>query len=455
MIVWLAVLTSSVGAQGTQVTITIEVPRVRIEITSNTKSKEWSFRNSYAGALGLGERVEGLATKESNIQKLATGEFQSAQAVSEVHYVVRLDQVRTGDLAHVSWLSGDYGFLMLADLLPEAVLKQPTVRLKFQLPSGWSALTSVEDKNEEFVLNSPDEQVFFLGKNLRRLDDRNKKLQMVIHGDWKFKDRDARKSAEKVFESYLDLTRFTPPRPVTIFIAPIPTSETSSQWKAETRGSTVVLLINQQANFLNWVGQLGVIFTHELFHVWIPNSLKLEGSYDWFFEGFTLYVALQSALKLNLIKFDEYLATIARVYDSYLSYTDSQSLLDASASRWTNSGSLVYDKGMLVALLYDLTLRLETGGSDTLKAKYQSLLSRLVGKSTDANEAIIGSMGSSAATRQIFTSYVEEPRRIELPLSLAPFGIDVVVGNSKSELKVRKELTPGQLKLLKSLGYRR
>ncbi len=452
---WLLLFTGSVSAQDTQVTMTIEGTRVRIAITSNTKSKEWSFRNSYAGALGLGERIEELSSRGTNIRKLASGEFQSEQAINEVHYAVRLDQVRPGDLAHVSWLSSDDGFLMLADLLPEMVLRQTAIRLRFQLPGGWSVLTSVESNNDEFVVDSPNETVFFLGKNLREVKGRNKKLQLVLHGDWKFKDRDAIRSAERVFESYLDLTKFVPIKPVTIFIAPIPTLETSSQWKAETRGSTVVLLINKQANFVNWIGQLGVIFTHELFHVWIPNSLKLEGSYDWFFEGFTLYVALQTALKLNLIKFEEYLATIARVYDSYLSYADHQSLLDASDSRWTSSGSLVYDKGMLVALLYDLTLRLETGGTDTLKGKYQPLLSRLAGKSIEGNEAIIAAMSSSAATREILTTYVEEPRRIDLPLLLKPFGIDVVVGNNKSELKVRKELTPVQLKLLKSLGYRR
>ena len=48
----------------------------------------------------------------------------------------------------------------------------------------------------------------------------------------------------------------------------------------------------------------------------MPNSLKLEGDYDWFFEGFTLYTALRTALELAVIDFKEMLNTLGRVYDS-------------------------------------------------------------------------------------------------------------------------------------------
>ena len=63
--------------------------------------------------------------------------------------------------------------------------------------------------------------------------------------------------------------------------------------------------------------KLGILLAHELFHLWVPNSLKLAGDYDWFFEGFTIYQALRLDLRLHLISFDDYLDTIARVYDSY------------------------------------------------------------------------------------------------------------------------------------------
>ena len=43
----------------------------------------------------------------------------------------------------------------------------------------------------------------------------------------------------------------------------------------------------------------------------MPNSLKLEGDYDWFFEGFTLYMALRTALELKVIDFKGFLKTLA------------------------------------------------------------------------------------------------------------------------------------------------
>lgn len=456
MLVVLLLLVGSVSAQTpmSNVSVTIDGSRARVSLKSSVGSKQWSFLNAYAGALDLGERVQDFSTNAAKVRRLASGEFESESEVSEVNYVVRLDKVRPGDLAHVSWISGEFGFLMLRDLLPDVVLKQPAIRLNLEIPVGWSAATS-DVSEREYVVDSPDKRVIFVGRNLRRVEARDKKVQLYLHGDWKFKDKDALRSLEKVFKSYLDLTKFVPARPVKIFVAPIPTPTTSSQWKAETRGSTVVLLVNRDADFSNWIGQLGVIFTHELFHVWIPNSLKLEGDYDWFFEGFTLYVALQTALKLELINFEEYLATLARVYDSYLSYADHQSLLEASAARWTSSNSLVYDKGMLVAFFYDLVLRRETGGAQALKDKYSSLFLTLPGKSIEANKAIIDLLGSTDASRRILKSYVEERRQVELAEVLSPFGIDVVVGSNRSALKVRKNLTPDQSKLLKSLGYRR
>ncbi len=89
-------------------------------------------------------------------------------------------------------------------------------------------------------------------------------------------------------------------------------------WKAETRGSTVVVARRSGcAQPDTRSDKLGVIFSHELLHLWVPNSLKLEGDYDWFFEGFTLYMALRTALELKVINFKGFLNTLAGAYDTY------------------------------------------------------------------------------------------------------------------------------------------
>jgi predicted metalloprotease with PDZ domain len=181
----------------------------------------------------------------------------------------------------------------------------------------------------------------------------------------------------------------------------------------------------------------------------------LTGDYDWFFEGFTSYIALQEALKLKLIRFQEYLNTLGRVYDSYLSVSDDKSLLEASESRWTSSSSVVYDKAMLVAFIYDLLLRRESVGALSLADRYRILFARIVDKPADANEVIIQTLTSSPATSEFLKSYIESRNRVELERILLPLGIEVNKTSSQTVLSISKELRDDQKKLLRSLGYRK
>ncbi|HEU4931646.1 MAG TPA: hypothetical protein VFT48_06175, partial [Pyrinomonadaceae bacterium] len=281
------------------------------------------------------------------------------------------------------------------------------------------------------------------------------KVTTLLGGTWPFKDRDALSAASKVITNYLELTGFKLPGGAFIMIAPLPIKVGSIKWRAETRGSTVVLLIDPEADFKNWIGQLSVIFTHELLHLWVPNRLKLQGDYDWFFEGFTLYTALRTALELKVITFEEFLNTLARVYDSYLSYPDDMSLLDASERRWTTSGSLVYDKGMLVAFLYDLKIRKESGGATTLADRYRELFGGRVAANASGNEVIIGLLDSAPAMNGFAKSYVENTAKLELEQVLPSYGLTLDSSGKQSELRVSRDLNAEQKKLLRSLGYRK
>src|SRR6185436_9640821 len=132
------------------------------------------------------------------------------------------------------------------------------------------------------------------------------------------------------------------------------------------------------------------------------------------FEGFTLYTALLVAMELKAIDFREYLNTLARVYDSYLSYPDNLSLIEASERRWTTAGSLVYDKGMLVAFLYDLKLRKESGGNTTLADRYRDLFSGRLAANANGNEAIIALLDSGPQMSGFAKLYVESSAKLEL-----------------------------------------
>jgi predicted metalloprotease with PDZ domain len=227
------------------------------------------------------------------------------------------------------------------------------------------------------------------------------------------------KAATKVLEKYLELTGFKLKSKTAVMIAPLPVATGSVKWRAETRGSTVVLLLDPNAQINNWPGQLGIIFTHELLHLWVPNSLRLDGDYDWFFEGFTLYTALVTALELKFIDFPELVATLGRVYDSYLSRPDELSLIDASERRWTSGNSVVYDKGMLVAFLYDLGLRKDSGGKTRLANLYRKLFARAATQPANGNEVIIQLLSSTPTGADLAKNYIEGQREIDIKPLLA------------------------------------
>ena len=435
---------------------------VRIHISALPPAARWSFRNSFAGALGLAERISEFQAKHFDervqIKTIAPGEYRSEVLADSVTYLVRIPPSRATDLAHVSWLTGDTGLLMLADLLPESLSAAHGVVLEFDLPAGWAVHSQVgPDDGKRYSVDQVDAEVFFVGRGLRVASKivRGMNLQVVIDTKLKLSDTDVLRAAARVMEEYSNLTRYRLRQNPTVFVGSFPVSDSGSRWKGETRGSSVMLLLNQDALTRNWRAQLEVIFTHEIFHWWVPNSLLLTGNYDWFFEGFTLYVGLQAALRLKLIGFEEYLATLSRVYDSYLSYPDEQTLIEASEKRWTSSNPIVYDKGMLAAFVYDLTMRSATKGKTGLGDQYRALFSQLAGEPANANDVIIRLLTSSPETAGFSKSYIESRNRIELEKILTPFGLAVETAGGNSHINVRKQLTDDQKKLLRSLGYRK
>lgn len=442
-----------------QITITVLTPgEVRIEARWETPSSSWSFRNAYAGILGLADRIEDFrattpSAQDAAAKKIVVGEFTSGSPANKVSYTVNISKPNAADVSHASWMTRDYGLLMLADLLPRDFT---SVSLELLLPGNWGVTGSSLRNGNLAQVDEPEKAVFFIGRLFRKAQGSvdGVPVTTVLGGDWPFSERDAQAAAMRVLKSYLELTRFKLSGAFVI-IAPLPVRVGDTKWRAETRGSTVVLLIDPAANFKNWVGQLGVIFTHELLHLWVPNRLQLEGDYDWFFEGFTLYTALQTALRLKIINFKEYLDTLARVYDSYLSYADELSLSDASERRWTTPGTLVYDKGMLVAFLYDLKVRKETGGKVTLADRYRELFRGRPAANADANDAIIALLDSPPSMSGFSESFVRRSAKVELEQILSSYGLTIDASGSQSQLQVNRALNAEQKQLLRSLGYRK
>ena len=95
----------------------------RLRRSCRAPARSWSFRNAYASALGIAERIEdfrafGESGQDARVKKSAVGEFRSELDATRVSYTVKLSEPRSEHLPYVSWLDGERGILMFAYLVP-------------------------------------------------------------------------------------------------------------------------------------------------------------------------------------------------------------------------------------------------------------------------------------------------------------------------------------------------
>ncbi len=463
---------STVEAQTLQARISVRSvapARIRIEADFPKARNALSFRNAYGGVLGLGERFEMLeAIKASGesiaVQKLAPGEFQTSEEFRRLRYdVIVSEPARPAQMSHVSWLNREQGLLMLADLLPPATKDSgnfSSALITVDVPMGWTVASNAKQEGSQFSTDDPENAVFLIGPSVHEKSQRlaTTNLSIISSGEWPFSDKDATKIAGKIIEEYSRVTRFDLKQNAVVMLIPFPGDAGPEKWSAETRGNDVVLLLGRNASRGKVLSRLGIVLSHELFHLWVPNSLKLQGDYDWFFEGFTLYQALRLDFRLGLISFNDYLETIARVYDSYLSAVDHDrlSLIDASERRWTTSASLVYEKGMLVAFIYDLSLKNLTNCRASLDDVYNELFRLSATGQGSANELIIKLLSEPLGLESFAKDYVEGAGKFDLEAVVSSYGIQVLrAAPGGTRLAVNRNLDKTQRNLLGCIRNRK
>ena len=95
---------------------------------------------------------------------------------------------------------------------------------------------------------------------------------------------------------------------------------------------------------------------------------------------------------------------------------------------------------MLVAFLYDLKIRKESGGKLTLADRYRELFSRRVAANANGNEAIIAVLDSAPAMSGFAKSYVENSTKLELEQAAA--GVWTHVGFVGKEVSTTSQPGP-------------
>jgi predicted metalloprotease with PDZ domain len=434
-----------------------------VEVERAPGAKVWAFRHAYAGLVGLDQRIENLSMSDARgvkvaARKIAPGEYEAERETTKINYEIKLDPPPgTNDTTHVSWLAAARGVLMPGDLLP---LSQARTKLNLTLPDNWKVAT-LETRNSggQYEIEDADSSVFFVGSDLRTTQAgvSGMEFTFAIAGEWAFADDDVFGVVRDIIEKYTRINGGIPRKNALILLAPFPQTADASRWSAETRGGTVVFLSGRAASKAAGLARLNVPLVHEVMHLWVPNALALNGDYAWFYEGFTVYQSLRLSVELGYLTFQDYLDALARSYDIYLAQReqDKESLVAASARRWVGSSSLIYHKGMLVAALYDLTVRQNSRGKRSLNDVYRALFRRHRSgvERPDGNAAVIAALDSVATGSDFSKRYIESASPLDLTNALDAFGLQVEHRGARTRINVAGSISRAQRDLLRQMGY--
>lgn len=436
----------------------------------------WEFPTAYAGADELDKRISKFALFDQSGKTIAArqtraGRYEAERAAMTFEYEVKMSApAHEPDAAHLSWLCETHGLLMLGDILPQTMMEARTVKVEIKAPAGWTVVSNeARDGDGIYTVADAAQSIFLIGRELReksaRVSDMN--IRFAMAGDWAFTTEDAGQAAANILREHERVIGAMPsPRNVgarkngdaMVLLAPFPRPVAAAQWSAETRGSTTLILSGRTPSKVAALAQLGTTLAHELFHLWIPNKLNLRGDYDWFYEGFTLYQAMRVAMRAGYLNFQDYLSALGRADDKYRQSRtrgNELSLVAASAQRWAGQSVYVYNKGMLVACLYDLELRRRSDGKLTLDDVYRALWRRYDANESapEANRAVLDVLGGFERMNDVTRSYVENGGQIDLASALSPFGLNVAQTGARTQVTVAAKPDRRQSKLLRSFGY--
>lgn len=453
-----------ISAQNTEANIRIDSTSPNVVevkgIIPKQSNLNWFFLKSVANADNLGARISDFQLfDEQNravaVKKLTDGEYLAESKASAFQYQINLAALpNAATKAHVSWIFGEQGILMLDDLLPQfSMNNQPfAAKIKIEMPTDWRIISSEKAFGENiFEVEKVAEAVFVVGKSWRETKTAN--MNLAISGEWQFSDAEAVQMADEIYREYAKLfgeIAFAKPQ---IVLARLPKDAKFGRWEAETRGLTLTVFSADKPFKAQSIQLLHEQFRHELFHLWIPNSVNLTGSYDWFYEGFTVYQALKTGVKTNQIRFEDFLATLAEAYNLDSFQTNKVSLLASSKNSWNDANPQVYARGMLVAFLCDAAMLKNEKRSldDVFREIYRKHC--FPNGAADGNAAVLQVLSKYKSLDSIIEKYVKGAGKINWETDLQTIGIESTSRNSFVKLSVKAKLNGRQKDLLNKLGY--
>jgi predicted metalloprotease with PDZ domain len=261
-------------------------------------------------------------------------------------------------------------------LIGEAVFAQPERPMETTVtftwagaPKGWMFASNLEHASVDKPLRMGKlMESIIVGGDFRVT--RNGPLRVAIRGDWSFTDSAFIARLEPILSSHYRFWGETP-QPYLVTVLPVRGPETVRSAGGTGRGDDAFAFFatpNVEET------RLTRTLAHEHLHTWIPRRLgsmpmKDEPSDYWFSEGFTDFYTMRLLLRDSLWTLDQFADDVNEVLRSYAT----SSVRTAPNARivsdfWKDPDvrQLPYQRGFLLAMMWDQRLRAATHGARDL-----------------------------------------------------------------------------------------
>lgn len=461
-------LTAAVYSQRLKINIEVRPEKpglltIRGEFSEEPVEKDLLFLLSRADSGNLAARIGNLNLFDARGQsighrKIAEGAFAAERPFSA--FVYQMETALPANVlstAHISWIAGQKGVLRLNDLLPRFEAFYPT-EVSLALPAGWETASSEKiSAGRSFSVKNPENAFFIVGRgwNDLRFKVSRSNVTLIVDEKWNIDRSFLERSVREILLKYESYFGLIPQTDLLLVNFGFPADVGFDRWRAESFGGNVLIMTAPPVFESRLRQRMLEQFRHELFHLWMPNNLALEGDFAWFYEGFAQYSALKAGLALNHITFSDFLQTLEQAVDLAGRRSQPLSLIEASKSRWTGENSSVYAKGLAVAFLFDAALIKQSGGRRDLISMLGEIYEKFKkpGRAEDGNRALLEIINRNGALSAIAADYVTGEKKLDFEKHLEQTGIEISTGRTGVRFRVKEKLTGREKDFLDKLGY--
>lgn len=368
-----------------------------------------------------------------SFREMIPGEYLAERPFSAFEYKMQLSAAGRGLVAGRSTLNADTAILYTDDILPRIEARGRPVSAEIQILAGSQCFSADAGDGKNFRFDDIVRGVVICGSGLRinRLQADGNTIGLLAAGGRDFTDAEAEEMITEIFGFYVRRLGRLQGGAILISILPSGKAERTGQWEAETRGRAVTIISSDMPFRNQSLQRLHEQLRHELFHLWIPNSVRLTGDYALFYEGLATYAALQCGVALRRIRFDDFLTTI--------SVASANAERDAGRAAHV-TGRPSYSLGTVAAFAADVKILSRSRGSRGLLDETAAVYSRFSSPSASADGAEI--------FRTLFAVNLSSIGA-ELDAALAASGLEF----ADRRLRVVSRPSGRQRAILRKIGY--